>query len=65
MQPAEAENRLGFRVDGPRIEFQQRDDEHWSAKNKNMLGTARSGARPATPQEQQLWALLTEPADAD
>lgn len=63
MTPEEAEKRLGFRVTGPNLEFSEWDKNlRKTVKGQpiDYLGTARSGARPATDAEKAMWLLLTE-----
>lgn len=73
MTPEEAQAKLGFCIKGSNLEF----TEHDSRLNRmvkgddgkqhpvDYLGTARSGARPASPQEKAMWALLTMPEVVD
>lgn len=69
MTPEEAEKRLGFRVTGPNLEFSEWDKSlrktvkgpDGKPQPIDYLGTARSGARPATDAEKAMWLLLTEP----
>ena len=49
------ETHLGYRVRGEHIEFANRD-----RLRVNELGSARSGARPASPQEIEMWGLLVQ-----
>jgi len=57
MTPEVAQSKLGFAVLRGRIEFNERDG-NLHVGGQDLLGSARSGARPATLQEEAMWDLL-------
>jgi hypothetical protein len=57
-----AEEALGFRVAGHQVVFSSRHTgSGWSMVPGDPDAPPRPATRPATPQEREMWALLTTP----